>query len=267
MFTEKKAKTAWDDVLFENRNKAYGAYELRMNYDRRLTKSLLFMLLGLTALFFIPLAISKIFFREEIVRTMPNNDRLFVSDNFYVDIPAPKVIPPELNHRTIQPKPPVDENAFKPVVNVPAPKIEPISPAIGSGTGTASPTQPLIGSPTGIATNPPPQIIDKPLNIASVDVQPDFPGGLFKFYEFLKNHLRYTPQARAAGLNGRYYVTFIVNENGTISDVEMMKSIGYGQDEEVQKVLASSPAWKPGISQTRPVRTQMVLPISFNLLQ
>ena len=141
MFTEKKAKTAWEDVLFENRNKAYGAYELRMNYDRRLTKSLLFMLLGLTALFFIPLAISKIFFREEIVRTRPNNDRLFVSDNFYVDIPAPKVIPPELNHRTIQPKPQVDENAFKPVVNVPAPKIEPISPAIGSGTGTASPTR------------------------------------------------------------------------------------------------------------------------------
>ena len=225
------------------------------------------MLLGLTALFFIPLAISRIFFREEIARAKPNDERLFVSDNFYVDVPAPKVIPPELNHSTTQPKAQVDEHAFKPVENVPVPKIEPIVPAIGSGTGTVTPTEPLTGSPTGIATNPPPTIIDKPLNIASVDVQPDFPGGLFKFYEFLKNHLRYTPEARAAGLNGRYYVTFIVNENGTISDVEMMKSIGYGQDEEVQKVLASSPAWKPGISQTRPVRTQMVLPISFNLLQ
>lgn len=268
MSTQEKSSRTWDDVLFENRNKAYGAYQLRVTYHQRVARSFLYTLLAIVGFFLVPVLLNKLFFSTNVPMKPKMDEHLVFSNYILPQVETPVIQQPVTGSITPQVKIP-DEHIFQPVVDPPVPVVDPIIPGDPAGTPTVPlvPTGPFAGTGGVDPAITAPPLIAETFSIAAVDVKPDFPGGLFKFYEFIKDHLRFTPGAREAGLNGRYYVTFVVNESGAISNIEMMKMIGYGQDEEVARVLAKSPSWKPGLYQSKPVRTQMVLPINFNLVQ
>ena len=99
----------------------------------------------------------------------------------------------------------------------------------------------------------------------SVEVTPEFPGGVKAFYNYLGKNIRYPDKARKEGVNGKVILQFIVEKSGKLSDVKVLKSLGSGLDEEAVRVLEASPNWKPGIQNGKPVRVQYTLPISFNL--
>jgi protein TonB len=95
---------------------------------------------------------------------------------------------------------------------------------------------------------------------------PATPGGGFKgFYQFVGETIQYPVQAKRIGIDGKVYVQFIVNRDGTLSDVRILKGIGGGCDEEAVRVVRSSPPWTPAQQAGRTVRQRFTLPIQFNL--
>ena len=90
-------------------------------------------------------------------------------------------------------------------------------------------------------------------------------GGMPAFYDFVSKKLKYPAQARRMGIEGKVFVEFVIERDGTITDVKAIKGIGAGCDEEAVRVLQSAPKWKPGKQRGKPVRQRMVLPIAFKL--
>ena len=90
-------------------------------------------------------------------------------------------------------------------------------------------------------------------------------GGIGAFYQYVKDKMKYPPQARRMGIDGKVFVEFVVNKDGSITDVRAVKGIGAGCDEEAVRVVQSSPSWTPGKQRGKPVKQRMVLPITFKL--
>ncbi|NVK49296.1 MAG: energy transducer TonB [Cyclobacteriaceae bacterium] len=98
-----------------------------------------------------------------------------------------------------------------------------------------------------------------------VETQPQPPGGMQGWNEYLRKNLKYPTQARRMGIEGTVIVVFVINVDGSIQDVEVLRGIGGGCDEEAVKVVQDAPKWEPGKQRGRPVRTRMRLPIRFKL--
>ncbi|UOQ81063.1 energy transducer TonB [Hymenobacter sp. 5414T-23] len=92
---------------------------------------------------------------------------------------------------------------------------------------------------------------------------PDFVGGQAALAKYLQRHLRYPASALRSSISGRVFVAFTVNSDGTIKDVEILKGLGYGTDEEATRVISAMPAWKPGRQNNRAVPVRYTLPITF----
>ena len=98
-----------------------------------------------------------------------------------------------------------------------------------------------------------------------VEDQPEYPGGIRQFYKYVATNLRYPAQARRMGIEGKVFVQFVVEKDGKLTDVQILKGIGSGCDEEALRVIKKSKAWKPGRQRGRPVKVRMIIPISFRL--
>jgi protein TonB len=90
-------------------------------------------------------------------------------------------------------------------------------------------------------------------------------GGFQAFNKYIAEKLKYPAQARRMGIEGKVYVEFVVNRDGSIQDVKVVKGIGAGCDEEAVRVVASAPPWNPGKQRGKPVRSRFVVPITFKL--
>lgn len=99
----------------------------------------------------------------------------------------------------------------------------------------------------------------------NVEMLPSFPGGLKAFGEFLARNLKYPETAKKDKIQGRVYLTFIVEKDGSLSGIKVTRGLGSGCDEEAVRVLAISPKWSPGIQNGRVVRVSYTIPIFFNL--
>ncbi len=102
---------------------------------------------------------------------------------------------------------------------------------------------------------------------AIVEDQPEPLGGMEQLYEFIAANLEYPEQAKRMGIEGKVFVQFVVDTDGSIKAVEVVKGIGEGCDNNAAKVVESLPAWKPGIQRGHPVKVRMILPITFKIDQ
>ena len=98
-----------------------------------------------------------------------------------------------------------------------------------------------------------------------VEDQPEFPGGMQAFYNYIGGQMNYPSQARRMGIEGRVYVEFIVDTDGSVTNVRAVKGIGAGCDEEAVRVMQNLPKFSPGKQRGIPVKVKMVLPIYFKL--
>ena len=96
-------------------------------------------------------------------------------------------------------------------------------------------------------------------------VMPEFPGGTKKLLSFLSKNIKYPEKAKKAGVQGRVFVSFVVEVDGSVSGVKLLRGIGSGCDEEAMRVVRSMPNWKPGMNDGNPVRVQYNLPIKYAL--
>lgn len=98
-----------------------------------------------------------------------------------------------------------------------------------------------------------------------VEQLPEFPGGMSAFVQWLTKNLRYPDEARNRGIVGMVVVNFIVNKDGTVSDIKLQQSVNPILDREALRVLRMMPKWKPGVETGKPCRTMMSVPIVFKL--
>lgn len=99
----------------------------------------------------------------------------------------------------------------------------------------------------------------------SVEENPEYPGGVKELYAFIGNNLRYPLEAVKNNIAGKVFAKFIVRTDGSISDIKILKGIGYGCDEETVRVISQLPNWKPGKQNGEPVNVMFTMPINFQL--
>ncbi len=108
------------------------------------------------------------------------------------------------------------------------------------------------------------EVEEEPVKVA--DIQPEFPGGLAAMHKFLAENLKYSDQAKQVGITGTVHVAFVVEKDGRVTNIRILRGIGGGCDEEAVRVIQMMPNWKPGWVKGKLVRTQFTLPIKFELL-
>ena len=98
-----------------------------------------------------------------------------------------------------------------------------------------------------------------------VEEMPSYPGGDQKLMEFVAKNIKYPQIARETGIQGRVFVGFVVEPDGSVSNVKVLRGIGGGCDEEAMRVVKSMPKWKPGKQRGKAVRVSYMLPVNFKL--
>jgi protein TonB len=252
----------WIDIVFEGRNKAYGAYELRQENPKTTMKSLVIGALIFSLAVSAPLIIS-------LIPESSDEDAALDQKIVTVKLP-PKEEQPKENLPPPPPPPPkVDQVKFvKPVVAKTEDVVEEIvkiedikEKKIGNETIKGDPDAPLTVEPVG---NGPVgnQVVEEDntiYNTAGIEQQPGFPGGMEKFYKFIGNNFQVPEED---GLKGKVYVEFVVEKDGSLSDIKVLRDIGYGTGKEAIRVLKSCPKWNPGEQNGKKVRVKYSLPIS-----
>lgn len=270
-------KAEWLSLVFENRNQSYGAYVLRKESGNYLLKALLLAVLMLSSV----IIFSSFSWEKEVVESTPEKENpnvLYVTD---VEIaPKTKLEQP----KTEQSQKPAQEiqdlksvnisGAIKPSNSLDAkelPDIKTIETSIISNidqsgkdaqAGLNANSGDKTGNATGTGNGEDSNGIE---NIGTVEIMPEFVGGMEAWAKFLEKNLRYPSQARDEGVQGRVTISFVVEKNGELSNIKVLKGIGFGCDEEAKRVIAKSPFWKPGIQNGRAVRVSYVMPIVFRL--
>ena len=113
-------------------------------------------------------------------------------------------------------------------------------------------------------TEPPVEVADNG-PIVFAEKMPEPIGGFKAFYDYVSKNLMYPRRAKSMGVEGKVFVQFIVDKDGQIIDVKVIKGIGAGCDEEAERVISEAPKWNPGKQRGVPVKVIKVLPITFKL--
>lgn len=99
-----------------------------------------------------------------------------------------------------------------------------------------------------------------------VDKQPEFPGGMGELINFLSREVKYPKTAMENNVQGTVRVSFVVNKDGSLSDVRVTQSVDEELDQEALRVVNAMPAWQPAMAKNEPVRCRFTLPISFKAI-
>ncbi len=252
-----------DDMVFEFRNKSYGAFILRKLYNKNVTISSL-VASALFALFIATPYVIKAFsdvkekekeidLSEVVLDQAPPQDK---------NEPPPPVIepPPPLNS-TVQFTPPVPVEDNKVTENrvVTADDLE----KVDAGPAT------VVGDPNGVDrslddSNKGPVEVEDNTPLTYVEIMPEFPGGEAALFAYLKKNIVYPQVALDNDVQGKVVVDFVVGRDGKISDVKVVKGIGFGCNEEAIRVVSGMPAWSPGGQKGRNVPVSFKVPIKFS---
>lgn len=255
-----------NEIVFQGRNREYGAYQLRTSYNKTVTKIVIGLVIGSLSLFGL----------KKVLDMKGAEDELA---NVKIDVTQLDLTPPQLDKNEPPPPPPpppppVMETVkfVPPVIKEDANEDEPPPPQekltetnVGTttqeGTGGDDIVVPSENTGNGV-------IEEKPAEIFTVvEEMPEFPGGTGELMKFIQSNIRYPEMEKEAGISGKCYVKFVVESDGTVSNVEMLKGVpgGPGLDKEAMRVVKAMPKFKPGKQNGRPVRVYFNLPINFQL--
>lgn len=250
-----------EDIIFENRNKAYGAYDIRQRYNKHVAVATAIAITILVLALISPLIIDKLTPEEEVV----------------VAVAAPKSIaeletPPPLDE-TKPPPPPVEVppppkiiQFVPPVVTVEEVEADP--PTIEEIQTTTTGAKSQEGE-TDLNYAPPveeQQIIEAPKEDNTIyefaDEQATFKGD---YLAYLQQHINYPPQAVENNIQGTVYLDITIGKDGSVQDVKIRKDIGGGCGKEAERVVRNMPKWNPAMQNGNRVNFKMTIPVKFVL--
>ncbi|RIV22302.1 energy transducer TonB [Fibrisoma montanum] len=263
-----------DDIVFANRNKAYGAYTLRKEYPKIVTRALIIGGVIFTLGVLTPTIITAL---------APEPEEQAMVEVDLMKLPPPPIDP---NEPPPPPPPPVEVPKVNTVKFLP-PEVKPDEevpeetppPAVEELKEAVAAEKTQEGDPNAEEVIAAPEAITGPTRVEAaveaapkeeeiftvVEQQPEFTGGMAALGQYLSKNIRYPAAAQRANVSGRVFVSFVVNTDGSIQDVAVLKGLGFGTDEEAVRVVKSMPKWRPGKQSGRPVRVKFNLPINFTL--
>lgn len=251
-----KIKSNIDEVVFETRNKNYGAFFIRKKYNRFLSYALAFAIVAILLATIIPYILFK--------QARSLNDEKNVSVEFTDMNKPPEDAPPP-------PPPPPPPEALEQKVKFTAPVVTSDTVedtgALNQDDLNQQSTTTVITEETEIVVEETEyQVIEQQAPILTiVELMPSYEGGEAAMYEWLGNNIKYPQVAKETGIIGTVIVTFVVEKDGSITNVSVLKDIGGGCGEEAIRVVKNMPKWKAGKQNGVPVRVQFNLPIRFTL--
>ena len=262
-------ETNWTDLVFENKNKEYGAYQLRQENSKTTVTALFMGLLLLASLGTASMLISKLGTQGPVETDLIPEGPVVVTqyDNTPVVPKTPETIAPPQQSAPAAPATDLSQLS-NPVIVTSDQAVDNIAPNTqnsavvdnaSTGTGTIVNTLPATGG-DGSGTEIAPATND-PVNSAVLDKMPEFPGGMAKFYSYVGNNFQRPELDVEKTL--KVYVSFVIERDGSITDITVVKDPGYGLGKEAIRVLKSIKAkWTPGILNGKTVRTAYNLPIT-----
>lgn len=257
------------DIIYDQRNKAYGGYELRKHYNRRVGKACAFLLLGVSALAsfsFIPSGAGNIVEHPHgpVVLTDVSIEPPKEVEKVKLGTLPPPPPPPAVKTKVfIVPKitddPVPDDKHMTENKNMHDAISGPSNNDVDSGNLSIGP--PIINNKPGGG----PAVIteSKPAEpVIWVPQMPQFNGDM---NDYISKHINYPEMARSTGVQGKVLVKFVVNEDGSVSNAAIARGIGGGCDEEALRIVRAMPKWKPGRQNGIPVKVYFTLPLSFEI--
>ena len=115
-----------------------------------------------------------------------------------------------------------------------------------------------------VNSNPEPEV-DEDYVFVAADVMPSFPGGMAEMFKYIARNINYPQIARDHNITGTVNLSFVVERDGSITNVQVLRGIGGGCDEEAVRVIKSMPRWNPGMQRSEPVRVRFSIPVTFRL--
>jgi len=257
-------ETSWIDLVFENKNKEYGAYQLRRDSSKT-TVTAFFSGILLIAAFGAIFTLSNGFGKPIVIEVTPIIDEPITVTPYFVE-----PIQPKTQVNAGQAKTPQEPTALSPLVVSATPDVlveiptnvitenHPLNPGTAGGTGTNSTTT-TIEIPTLPIVDP--NVVVTP---SALDKLPEFPGGMQKFYNYVGNNFE-KPEIESSNAF-RVYVAFVIEKDGSMTDIKVIKDPGHGLGKEAIRVLKSlKTKWVPGMVGSKPVRTSYNLPITVEM--
>jgi periplasmic protein TonB len=275
MSDQKGAERDMLDIIFSTRNKAYGAYQLRRDYPSYVGKAMLVGLLLIAFFYAIPALLSA------VKGVLENNKPIEVvaemgpppdiDPNLPPPPPPPPVETPPPPTRTTQKFVPPVVKQDKEIVEEPPQKsldeLKETDKDIGKedkeGKDDAPPA--LEDNPTDkiVEAKEAPKVDNTVYEF--VEKMPSFPGGEAELQRYLVSNIKFPQFALESSIQGRVFVTFVVERDGSITDVKCIKDIGGGCGKEAERVVRTMPKWVIGEQNGSPVRVKFTIPVSFTL--
>ncbi|MBO9728076.1 MAG: TonB family protein [Chitinophaga sp.] len=266
------------DILFDGRNKDYGAYELRSRYDKRVrnaivgTASIVLVMIGGYVLNNTLMAADNVH-RPVLVKPVAILDDIKIPDPDPVIPPPPPVqsAPPPVAATVAFVKPEivageVPEESLPPKMNEIGNKAIGIENAEGPDDGVAAELSK--GPGTGVIQVEAAPAADHAGPLTFVEMMPEFPGGEVALGKYLNKSIKYPHVAQENDIQGTVFIQFVVNRDGSITDVKTVGAAkGGGLEEEAKRVVSNMPKWKPGRQNGQNVAVFFNLPIRFVLGQ
>jgi protein TonB len=276
MDSAKVLKSDFLDILFDGRNKDYGAYDLRKQYDKRVRNAILGTV-SLFLVFFLTYIITNWVKANEgdklnkpVIQEIKMEDVKLPDDPKTPPPPPPPPAPPPPVKPSVQFTPPVIKKDNEVPPDEEPPKHEDIKDkSISTKTVEGDPNGIDAGlledsKGTGVVEAPPAPAKEEIFTF--VEQPPTFPGGEDALAKYLSKNIRYPRVAQENGISGTVFVQFVVDSEGNIKDVKTVGAAkGGGLEEEAVRVVRTMPRWKAGKQNGRQVSVQFNLPIRFTL--
>jgi protein TonB len=251
----------FDDLIFENRNKEYGAYQLRKKYNSAIITGTIIAILLVSSVIIIPFVIT------------PHSDHVLGGRISYVRVQMDYLEPPEEEIKVPPPSPPPPETAqvqeivkYVPPVVVDTVLLIDKTPVATDIALASNPGELIEITGTGIGdellSGDGGAVTDEPFFI--VEVMPSFKGGdINKFREWVQKRTNYPQEAIENRIQGRVSLTFIVEPDGSVTNVTVLKGVHPLIDDEAVKAIQASPKWSPGLQRGQPVRVRYSMWLTF----
>ncbi|MBD5220328.1 MAG: energy transducer TonB [Bacteroidales bacterium] len=271
----------WRDIVFEGKNKDFGAYKLREASPARHTKAILSVLIAVAIiLVLLILSLTGVFAKAEDDEVAITTEQEVVT----YDVPDEEIeeeeeifVPQEEPEEIIAPEEVANSQQVTDLLIVQDEEIDESKQvkdtekvleneaAIGSVDVTEGVNDLNKTIITEQVIEEPKVVDEQPMSIAMVEQKPEFPGGEAAMYKWLSDNIVYPSAASEEGVQGRVVVEFVVDRDGSITNVKVVRQRHPALDKEALRVIKAMPKWIPGRNNGQPVKVTYTLPVTFKL--
>ena len=271
----------WVDMVFAGKNKEYGAYQLRKGTSGRNIKALLILIIAAALVGgFLAWKVIEQKQAEEQQAYMEAMELAKLQEQAKKEKKKPEPIKPKVEQKKEIPVARETQKFTAPVIKKDelvkeenqVKQMDQLDDKVAVGTenkeGVKDRTVEAVRNDIAVAAPPPPPAPKPAVANKVFDVvaeMPSFPGGQGALMAFLSSNIKYPVVAQENGVHGRVIVGFVVEKDGSISDVKVMRSVDPSLDREAQRVVKAMPKWKPGKQSGSAVRVKYTVPVVFRL--